>query len=120
MSKLSVCACTVERNSPDFIEWAYRQIGRSATKDDQNRKVYVTPYLGHYGHAGYVVTIDGSPTRFTGLIQCDSDGKHVGHGRCVLLSADKTIQGERQGLKSQASKRRFDEFRGWITKLLEG
>jgi hypothetical protein len=42
------------------------------------RKLFITPYPGAYGHAGYIVTVEGSPPKGTLLIQGGSeDGSHV-------------------------------------------
>jgi hypothetical protein len=36
--------------------------------DELERQLYVTPVLGGYGVAGYVVTLEGSPPRFLAVI----------------------------------------------------
>ena len=36
--------------------------------DELERKLYVTPFLGGYGVAGYVVALEGSPPRFLAVI----------------------------------------------------
>jgi len=53
--------------SREFADWIcgvlkIDQIGH------QDREVYVTPFEGHYGLSGYVVTVNGSPTRATMLV----------------------------------------------------
>jgi hypothetical protein len=32
---------------------------------EPNRNILITPYFGHYGLAGYVITVEGSPVRGT-------------------------------------------------------
>lgn len=43
-------------------------------EDELRRPVYVTPFDGAYGVAGYVVTINGSPPRLIALVECKVRG----------------------------------------------
>jgi hypothetical protein len=40
--------------------------------DELERQLYVTPVLGGYGVAGYVVTLEGSPPRFLAVVLGDN------------------------------------------------
>lgn len=46
--------------------FAFCRINRS---DEEKREIMITPFEGHYGYAGVVVAINGSPMRGTMLVK---------------------------------------------------
>lgn len=93
-----------------FVRWAYGLFGFVPTADDCERSLFATPYPGCYGHAGYVLTIDGSPPRATILIEPAS-------GRMVALAGDRIVRGSAEvGVSNAASQRYRDSVR-WLERL---
>lgn len=52
----------------DFAEFVSAQLGFEVPIGHEDREVYVMPFPGHYGLSGYVITVNGSPTRATILV----------------------------------------------------
>lgn len=53
----------------DFVKWAMGLCGCChVTEGELSCQIYATTFYGHYGPAGVVLTIEGSPVRATLLI----------------------------------------------------
>jgi hypothetical protein len=52
----------------DFAEFVSQQMGFDVPIGHQDREVYITPFPGHYGLSGYVITVNGSPTCATLIV----------------------------------------------------
>lgn len=71
----------------EFAEWACAELGWSPL-GHEDREVYITPFPGHYGLSGYVVTLNGSPSRVVMVVLVGSGQQSVwltrdGHRRVV-------------------------------------
>lgn len=61
-------ASVIETTSPDFVRWVYDAFDFVTHPTDLEREIAITGYDGHYGPSGYIITINGSPTRGTVVI----------------------------------------------------
>jgi hypothetical protein len=86
----------------EFADWALKEF-KYQPLGHEDRPVYIQPYPGHHGLAGYVVTINGSPVRATVLVMLG-----MPLGRQILMTRDgkRFLRGSVQ--EQGASLRRYE------------
>jgi hypothetical protein len=55
-------------HDPIFIEMTMKSMGLKFHKADSSRAIRISPYVGAYGIAGYVATIEGTPPLVTFIL----------------------------------------------------
>ena len=96
------------------IEWLEAYGGFCNCGVDYNRPIIITPFEGHYGYAGVVIAINGSPMRGTMLVKSadireavPQEPMHYQYSRCEVQSMytlhsddlPKKVDGQRGHLK---------------------
>lgn len=118
MMSEAVAECWSVRLHPDlygdavreFISWAYGLFGETPQDGDVDRKVYATPYEGHYGPAGWILTINGSPTRVTILVSPLND-------MMIAIFGDGTIRKGQAVSGQQCQMVRYEECIDWLKRF---
>lgn len=96
-----------------FIRWAwglFRHRPDPHDPIDLTRPIYVAEYQGHYGFAGYVLTVEGSPTKATILVDFSNQAM-------IAIYCDVVIVGSHRSYKSKAQRTRYNQAVEWVWRL---
>lgn len=76
--------------------------GRAVIENDLTRAIVVSPWMGHYGLAGYILAVEGSPAR--GIVIVDISDDQMIHIGPKKISRWLFYRGSHWGNKSKAEK----------------
>ncbi len=97
------------KETGDYITWVFSLLKCKPNNDDLLREVFITEYPGCYGPAGCVVTINGSPTKGTLLLD-------TSHGHLIVFGYGQMVKGHEYSGSGAA----INRYRGalhWLTRL---